>query len=119
MDRDADKRKRLKAHSAQRDAISEELRARGYQYPPPSYPPLPDELADLTCGAKTRAGTPCKRTDVFANGRCKWHGGCSTGPKTEAGKEQARVNGKKGGRPRKTEVMAGSKTRHLNRQNPT
>ena len=36
------------------------------------------------CGAKTRAGTPCKRpagwgTDHVGNGRCKLHGGKSTG----------------------------------------
>jgi hypothetical protein len=53
------------------------------------------------CGAKTRAGTPCKQKTVYWNGRCKLHGGLSTGPTTAAGKEQARVNGRKGGRPKK------------------
>ena len=32
-----------------------------------------------TCGAKTRAGTPCKHK-AMENGRCKLHGGKSTGP---------------------------------------
>lgn len=32
------------------------------------------------CGAKTRAGTPCKR-HARANGRCRLHGGLSTGAK--------------------------------------
>src|SRR5690625_1385431 len=37
------------------------------------------------CGAKTRAGTPCRRpagwgTDHPREGRCKLHGGRSTGP---------------------------------------
>jgi|GEM_PF-2401939 len=41
------------------------------------------------CGAKTRAGTPCKRY-ARANGRCKLHGGLSTGPKTTKGKENHR-----------------------------
>lgn len=53
------------------------------------------------CGARTRAGTHCKLKSVYWNGRCKFHGGLSTGPKTDAGKEQARINGSKGGRPRK------------------
>ena len=62
------------------------------------YPPVPQEFHGLTCGAKTRAGTPCKRIDLYWNGRCKFHGGLSTGPHTEAGKAQARENGKLGGR---------------------
>ena len=55
---------------------------------------------DWFCGAKNRAGLPCRMLAIYDNGRCKWHGGCATGPKTEVGKEQARINGKKGGRPR-------------------
>lgn len=63
-----------------------------------------------TCGAKTRAGTPCRQKTIYWNGRCKFHGGMATGPTTEAGKEQCRINGRKGGRPRKdgskrTQVM--------------
>jgi uncharacterized protein YjcR len=30
------------------------------------------------CGAKTRAGTPCRKP-AMANGRCRLHGGLSTG----------------------------------------
>jgi len=45
-----------------------------------------------SCGAKTRKGTPCKNTRLFPNGRCKNHGGLSTGPKTEAGKAKAMQN---------------------------
>jgi len=44
-------------------------------------PPFPDELLDMTCGARTRAGTPCKRRDLYRSGRCKLHGGLSTGPR--------------------------------------
>ena len=40
------------------------------------------------CGAKTRKGTPCQAPPVWdkehdrpRNGRCKLHGGLSTGPK--------------------------------------
>jgi len=43
--------------------------------------PFPVELYRMTCGAKTRAGTPCKRRDLYKSGRCRLHGGLSTGPK--------------------------------------
>ncbi|WP_254209437.1 HGGxSTG domain-containing protein [Burkholderia multivorans] len=65
--------------------------------PPPMLPPLPsfpDELRGLTCGAKTRAGTPCKLTALYSNGRCKLHGGLSTGPRTAEGKARAALNGR-------------------------
>lgn len=51
------------------------------------------------CGAKTRKGLPCqappvwdKSKDEAKNGRCKLHGGLSTGAKTEAGREAIRVS---------------------------
>ncbi len=41
-----------------------------------------------TCGAHARSsGSPC-RAPAMANGRCKLHGGKSTGPKTEAGRKR-------------------------------
>lgn len=40
------------------------------------------------CGARTRAGTPCKAPVVWGRTRCRLHGGCSTGPKTEAGRQR-------------------------------
>jgi len=64
------------------------------------YPPMPDEIADLTCGARTRAGTPCKRRDLYYSGRCSMHGGLSTGPTTSQGKDKVRENGRSGGRPK-------------------
>jgi hypothetical protein len=36
------------------------------------------------CGARTRAATPCLRWPM-PNGRCRLHGGCSTGPRTADG----------------------------------
>jgi len=36
------------------------------------------------CGAKTRAGCACQ-APAMANGRCRIHGGTSTGPRTAAG----------------------------------
>ncbi len=45
------------------------------------------------CGAKTRSGRPCQAPAVWdkvnnrpRNGRCRLHGGLSTGPKTPEGK---------------------------------
>jgi hypothetical protein len=61
--------------------------------PLPSYPEFPEECRGMTCGAKTRAGTPCKRKDLYISGRCKLHGGLSTGPTTEKGKRKAARNG--------------------------
>ena len=36
-------------------------------------------LMSPRCGAKTRSGTPCK-SPAMKNGRCRLHGGKSTGP---------------------------------------
>jgi hypothetical protein len=47
---------------------------------------------DQLCGAKTRAGWPCRGVPVYrptgyrGKARCRMHGGRSTGPRTEAGK---------------------------------
>jgi len=49
------------------------------------------------CGAKTRAGTPC-RSAAMPNGRCRMHGGKSTGPRTEAGLAAIRASRTKHGR---------------------
>ena len=44
------------------------------------------------CGAKTRSGEPCKRFGNKLNGRCKLHGGRSTGAKTKEGKLAVKLN---------------------------
>ena len=41
------------------------------------------------CGAKTRHGTPCNGR-AMPNGRCRLHGGLSTGPTTREGIERIR-----------------------------
>jgi len=33
----------------------------------------------ITCGARTRRGTPCQAKKLLRGGRCKLHGGASTG----------------------------------------
>lgn len=59
-------------------------------------------LARRFCGAKTRAGTPCKQLGIYENGRCKLHGGLSTGPTTEEGMRKAALNGFKPKRKKQT-----------------
>lgn len=51
-------------------------------------------FAELTCGAKgKRTGKPCALTTIYANGRCKFHGGLSTGPTTAQGRAKSGRNG--------------------------
>ena len=42
------------------------------------------------CGARNRRGTACL-APAMKNGRCKFHGGKSTGPKTSKGRERCRL----------------------------
>ncbi|MHB1215468.1 MAG: HGGxSTG domain-containing protein [Thiobacillus sp.] len=59
----------------------------------PAYPPCPPEFEGMTCGAHGRQkGRPCRRVDIFENGRCKNHGGASTGPKSAEGKARSAAN---------------------------
>lgn len=46
----------------------------------------------VTCGAKCRTGKPCQGNSLPGKRRCKWHGGCSTGPKTAEGKAKSLAN---------------------------
>jgi hypothetical protein len=51
----------------------------------------------VTCGARRRRdGEPCQSKSVPGKKRCKWHGGCSTGPKTPQGKTRALANLRRG-----------------------
>lgn len=54
------------------------------------------------CGALTRAGTPCQARAVWGaeqdrpvNGRCRFHGGLSTGPRTAAGRDRIRESNRR------------------------
>lgn len=44
-------------------------------------------MEKMVCGAKTRNGTPCQKR-ALKNGRCRLHGGKSTGPKDRERKSQ-------------------------------
>ena len=59
----------------------------------PDYPEFPPECVDMQCGAKAKStGEPCKSEQLYRNGRCKFHGGRSTGPKSDEGKLSALGN---------------------------
>ena len=47
--------------------------------------PFGPDWQGVRCKAKTRRGSLCQRPGTKRNGRCKLHGGRSSGPKTEAG----------------------------------
>jgi len=40
------------------------------------------------CGARTKTGGACQRPAVKRTGRCSRHGGKSTGPRTQAGRDK-------------------------------
>lgn len=47
----------------------------------------------VPCGGKRRNdGQPCEALSVPGKRRCKWHGGCSTGPRTAEGKAKVTAN---------------------------
>ena len=46
--------------------------------------PAGTDLPARVCGARTRSGAPCRNMPM-RNGRCRMHGGASTGRKTAAG----------------------------------
>jgi hypothetical protein len=50
----------------------------------------PDDEWPPRCGARTRKGGKCQCKPLPGKRRCKFHGGLSTGAKTEAGRERIR-----------------------------
>ncbi|WP_428999344.1 HGGxSTG domain-containing protein [Stenotrophomonas maltophilia] len=50
-------------------------------------------LSRRECGARRRRdGGACRAPNVRGSPRCVWHGGLSTGPRTQAGKARALAN---------------------------
>lgn len=49
--------------------------------------------ARVICGAKRRRdGQPCEALSVPGKRRCKWHGGASTGPRSDEGRARSLAN---------------------------
>jgi len=87
MDNRASLLHQLRAYQQRQKERFNHWRASGYRHDlKPIHETMPEELRHIPCAAKTRAGTPCKRTDISSNGRCKYHGGHSTGAITVEGK---------------------------------
>lgn len=63
-----------------------------------------------TCGAKTRSGSPCRKSPMSGKRRCRLHGGKSSGPRTAAGIQRIRDANLKHGL-RTNEVIAEAKRR--------
>jgi len=95
MNNDLNLREKWVKHYDECRKMTQEWKARDYEGPPPQYPSFPEECRGMTCGAKTRNGTACKRRDLYQNGRCRLHGGFSTGPRTPEGKAKSALNGLK------------------------
>jgi hypothetical protein len=80
-----------------------------------------DYLVAPRCGACTRAGTAC-RQPAMKNGRCRFHGGKSTGPRTAAGLQRSRtarlVHGGHGEALRALRSAAAAAARNLARLTP-
>jgi hypothetical protein len=49
-------------------------------------------LRNERCGAVTRKGKACQAKAMLKSGRCRCHGGLSTGPRTDEGKARAKAN---------------------------
>jgi hypothetical protein len=49
-----------------------------------------DPMSAPRCGARTRAGVPCRGPAIKGKARCRMHGGRSTGPRTPEGRERSR-----------------------------
>lgn len=53
----------------------------------------PKAVLRVPCGARRRRdGLPCEALSVPGKRRCKWHGGASTGPRTDEGRMRSMAN---------------------------
>jgi hypothetical protein len=64
-------------------------------HPPPPATTKPRGNPNLAlaprCGARTRAGCPCRSPAIHGKLRCRMHGGRSPGPRTPEGREKVRA----------------------------
>ena len=68
------------------------------------------------CEARTRKGTACQRPGTKINGRCKLHGGHSTGARTEEGVDRLAASKTTHGRTTKAERAKAKHRAEIGRQ---
>ena len=68
------------------------------------------------CLAKTRRGTECQRPAITGAGRCRLHGGRSTGPRTEEGRARISAANTKHGRKTKERLAEAKARAQANRE---
>ena len=68
------------------------------------------------CLAKTRRGTECQRPAITGAGRCRLHGGRSTGPRTEEGRARIAAANTKHGRKTKERLAEAKARAQANRE---
>ena len=68
------------------------------------------------CLAKTRRGTECQRPAITGAGRCRLHGGRSTGPRTEEGRARISATNMKHGRKTKERLAEAKARAQANRE---
>lgn len=60
-----------------------EQNAQWYELKRSTYEPAP------ICGARRKNGERCRSKDLYRGGKCRFHGGLSTGARTPEGKQRA------------------------------
>ena len=70
----------------------------------------------IRCGARTKAGGSCQRPAVKRTGKCNRHGGKSTGPRTQAGRDKIAALHTKHGRTTKAERAKAKRRAEVGRQ---
>ncbi len=98
----AQERRRYAAETARWEADLEAMIRRG------RYRALEEPQAPTTCGARCRDGHACRRRPEKGRGRCRLHGGLSTGPTTEAGKQAIRQSNARRAQQARRRPMAGA-----------
>ena len=68
------------------------------------------------CLAKTRRSTECQRPAITGSGRCRLHGGRSTGPRTQEGRARISAASMKHGRKTKERLAAAKARAQANRE---
>ena len=68
------------------------------------------------CLAKTRRGTECQRPAITGSGRCRLHGGRSTGPRTKEGLARITAANTKHGRKTKERLAEAKARAQANRE---